>query len=184
MSPVIVVSGPPGVGSSSVARIVARHLGIAYFSPGGWIKNAIGGEESIAAKEGWQGGFLANEDIQLAIDQKQLEIAKQGNVILDGKLSIHVLGAYADFKVWLSGSRIVRIQRLARRGTFSFAEAEQLLISREDLELETWKNSLGIDFWSQIRDADMVVDTDNVTPEGVAMVIIAQVAVHAAKTSD
>ncbi len=172
MNLVILISGATATGSSSVAKIVADNLRLTYFSPGMLAKSIIGGDESYAVIRGLNSGLLKSPEFQRRIEAAQKLAAINGNVVIDGKLSVSTLSQFATLSVWLKASRRSRILRIAKRGGLTNQEAELLLKAREADEVEAWKTTLGLDFWSQEEMADICIDTDRILPAQVAKIIV------------
>jgi cytidylate kinase len=153
---VIAVSGQPGSGKTTVAREVARALKVPLVSSGSLFRE-------LAAKSGMD--FLefhkyaeANPEIDKKIDSMAIELAKNGNVVLEGHLTAWVVRPYADLCIYLKASREIRAKRVAMRDNKSFEEALREVTDREELNRKRYLAIYGID----IRDLsifDLVLDT-------------------------
>lgn len=161
----IAISGPPGAGTSSIAKELAKRLRVKYFSPGKIQKSyAKTKKESLAALKVWQTKFGRSENFHKnVLDRKQVEVAKKGNVIICGKLSIKMLGNIADYKIWVDTDLKVRAKRVAKRDGVSANEATRLLSEREKMERKEWRRIYGFDYLQQRKFADLVVDNSNLT---------------------
>ena len=156
---VIAVSGPPGAGTSSVAKDLASRLNLKYFSPGLYFKShSKKREESKSALDVWRSDIGRSRAFHRKIDGMQTRKAKAGGVVVCGKLSIHVLDGLADFKVWLESPLADRAARSAQRDGISKAESLRLLEHRERMERKEWKRIYGIDYFDQKAAADIVAD--------------------------
>jgi len=163
----IAISGPPGAGTSSIAKEVAKKLKIKYFSPGKIQKSyAKTSKESLAALKVWQTELGRSEKFHRdVLDKKQVEVAEKGNVVICGKLSIKMLENLADYKIWIDTSLKVRAKRAAKRDKISVKDAIKLLSERENIEREEWKKIYGFDYFDQMRIANLVVDNSRLTLE-------------------
>lgn len=169
---VIAISGQPGCGSSTAGRLLAEKLGLKFFSTGEYYKkmakekalNAYWAETAtsvnyFSTKEG------SAKKLHEEIDRMQIEKAKEGNIVSEGKLAIHFLEDIADFKIWLKASVDVRAQRYAKRDGISLKEAEKLVKEKDSLERATFRKIYGFDTFSQEKEADIVIDTSIRKPE-------------------
>ena len=158
---VIAISGPPGVGSSSVAKNLAKRLNLKYFSPGKYFKSYSEGKETKQALDVWKSRLGRSKEFHKKIDKIQINKAKVGDVVICGKLSIYILKNFAKFKFWLDAPLTIRAERAAFRDKISKKDALKLLKRRERMERKEWKRIYRIDYFSQKEMADLVIDTSN-----------------------
>ncbi|MFQ6010120.1 MAG: (d)CMP kinase [Candidatus Aenigmatarchaeota archaeon] len=170
--PVIVISGQPGCGTSTVSRLVSEKLGIGYFSPGKFFKSHGAGKETKAAVDVWRTEKGSSKSFHEEIDRKQQELADKGNIVIDGKLSIRFVKK-ADLKVWLKAAIEVRAKRITQREEgIDYETALRQLKEKEELERKNFKRIYGFTPSDLEKEADMVIDTSNLTAEQVADKII------------
>ncbi len=195
MEKLIVVSGMPGAGSTTVSKILAEKLSLNYFSPGQLFKDISKGKvkeqhyyklfktlsdernleipdfnsrnDSDAAINLWETPFGQSQELHEIIDELQLELAKKDNTILDGKLSIHMI-PQATLKVWLKSSLDERAKRASKRDGLSQEQTKEIIKSREAKEREEWKKIYGIDYFDQEAQADLIIDSSDLSPQEVA----------------
>ncbi len=159
---VVVVSGPPGAGSSTISKALAEKLKLDYFSPGQVHKSVGKSEkESKAALEAWK--KESSKKFHNNLDAKQVEIAERGNVVICGKLSIHFLKDIADYKIWLDVPLEIRAKRSAERDKIDFKTALKQISEREEIERKEFKRIYGFDYLDLKNSADMVIDTSDLT---------------------
>ena len=163
---VIVISGAPGAGSSTVSKIVARKLHLKYFSFGELHKGLVKGwknEQSKAALDAWKTLQGSSEKTHKNRDALQESIAKKGNIVICGKLSIHFLKDITNKKIWLDVSLEARAKRASKRDRISVETAMKEISERENIERESWKKIYGFDYFGQKKDADLAIDSSNMT---------------------
>lgn len=172
---VVVVSGPPGAGSSTIARGVAEELDVEYFSPGKHFKEKIEGNETESASLGWKDEELSSESTHESIDDLQKKVARQNNVVIDGKLSIYMVGDIADLTVWLTAPLSVRAQRSADRDDMDVEKAKEMMQERQRDEIEQWRDMYGLNYMEQKKGADIVLETEEKTPEELIETVMSKV---------
>ena len=170
--PTIIISGQPGAGSSTTAKLLARALGLKHWSAGEYTKQfGKSVKETERAVEAWKDA-AATKEFHVALDEKVVEIAKAGNVVIDGKLAIHFAKKYADFTIWVKCPTAVRAARVAQRDKVSITEAGKVLIEKESLERSKFKEFYGFDPFDQAGQADLVIDTSIAPPEKIVEKIL------------
>ncbi|MHC1581228.1 MAG: (d)CMP kinase [Methanopyraceae archaeon] len=165
MGVVITIGGPPGSGTTTMARRLAEHFGLRHVYAG-QIFREMAKERGMTLEEFSR---LAEEDpeIDLEIDRRQREAAEEGDVVLEGRLAAfvaageleHVQGPdLADVKIWLKAPLDVRAERIARREGISVEEAKRRIRERERSELKRYREIYGVDP-TDLTIYDLVLDT-------------------------
>jgi cytidylate kinase len=160
---VVVISGPPGAGTSTLAKAVAKKLKLRYLSPGKTYKIYLDESEAKAALGFWQTKFGRSKELHKKLDNDQLKEAKKGSIVICGKLSIHFLRKLTNYKIWLDVPLKIRAERTAERDGIAVDEALKEIAKREELERFHWKRLYGFDYFDQKKMADFVIDTSNLT---------------------
>ena len=170
---VIVISGKPGSGKSTMAKTIADRYDIKHVSAGDIMRNE--------AKElGFQTkgvGFLkfhqfadVNEEIDLRVDEIIKKQAKRGEVVIDGWLAGHTV-ENADIKVYLRTPEEVAAERVSKREGITVENALELNKEREMENLERWKRLYGIDV-SDLSPYNIIIDTSLWSIEEMNKIII------------
>ncbi len=163
----ITVSGYPGSGTTTVVARVRDLMGLASYNVGD-IFRALARERgvSIAALH-----RLAKTDrsIDRQLDAKQVEVARKGDVILEGRLAgflTHQAGI-PGFRVWLHAPFPVRASRVAERASIPVSRAEEEIRVREEAERTRYLAFYGFDL-DDDSIYDLVVDSGETPAETIA----------------
>ncbi|HOT07497.1 MAG: cytidylate kinase [Methanosaeta sp. PtaB.Bin039] len=167
---IITISGPPGSGTSTLARALAAELGLRYVNSGE-IFRRMATEKGITLKEL---GRLAEKgpEVDYLIDDAQRELAREGGGIFEGRLSGHVLEA--DLKIMLKTDLRVRAERIARRENKLFEDSLAESRSREECEARRYKKYYNIDM-DDCTVYDLVIDTDRWNEQGTLAISLSAV---------
>lgn len=170
--PVICISGQSTCGTSTTAKMLAERLGLKYFSPGQYYKKHFSGaSETEKMVSGWRTKKGSSKDFHEKIDGLQQKAAEDGDVVIDGKLSIWAV-KNAELKVWIKADTKIRAGRVMKRDGIEFEEALVKVREKDKLERDGWKKVYGFDFWEQEKKADLVIDNSDLTPEEVVDKIV------------
>jgi len=171
---VICIGGMTGSGKSTVAKKLAAKYGLGYFSGGNALR-ALAQEEGYASDvRGWwetsEGlNFLqqrmGNPAFDKKIDEKLLELAAEGNVVLDSWTMPWLLNK--GFKVWLEASPQVRAKRLVTRDSISIEEALKALNEKDERTRQIYKGLYGFDLGHDLSPFNLVLATDELEPDDV-----------------
>ena len=171
---VICISGMTGSGKSTVAKRLADKYGLDYFSGGNALKMLAQEEGYNPDVTGWwetaEGlRFLqqrmGDPDFDKRIDEKLLELADQGNIVLDSWTMPWLLKE--GFKVWLDASPQVRAKRVMNRDSISIEEAVKALTEKDEQTRQIYKNLYGFDLGNDLSPFNLVLATDELNPDEV-----------------
>ena len=171
---VICISGMTGCGKSTVAKKLAAKYGLDYFSGGnalrllaqeeGYNSNVTGWWESVEGLKFLQ-QRMGNPAFDKRIDEKLLQLAKQGNVVLDSWTMPWLLKN--GFKIWLEASPKVRAKRVVIRDDISLEEALEALTKKDDQTRQIYKKLYGFDLGHDLSPFNLILATDELKPEEV-----------------
>jgi cytidylate kinase len=174
---VVAISGPPAVGTTSVARLVAKRLKLPLFVVGRLQKSLVRTRnESRAALLSWKTAEGQSSRTHTARDKLQVERAKRGDVVICSKLAVHFLKDITPYKVWLTSPLSVRAKRAAQRDHTDVKETYKEIRDRQSIERREWKRMYGFDYFDQKKIADIVIDSSKLTLKKTADMIVKFVA--------
>jgi cytidylate kinase len=171
---VICISGMAGTGKSTLSKRLAQKYNLAYYSGGDALKALAQAEGYNASVEGWWESpeglkFLServnNPKFDKAVDDKLLEYASQGNVLLDSWTMPWLLKS--GYKIWLLASLEKRAARVAQRDKMTVEEAFKVLKEKEAHTKTIYKKLYGFVLDEDFEPFDLVLDTDNLTANDV-----------------
>jgi cytidylate kinase len=175
---VICICGMAGSGKSTLAKNLAEKYELKYYSGGDALKALAIEEGYKPLKRGWwetREGMLflekreKNPKFDKVVDEKLLELAKQGNVVLDSWTMPWLLKK--GFKIWLEASIEKRAERIANRDGISIKEALEALRNKEERTKAIYKKLYGFVLGEDFKPFHLILDTDNLKGEEVFQVL-------------
>jgi len=161
----ITVSGTPGSGKSTVAKLVAKRLGYKYYS--------IGGLRREAAKKRGLSILEFNrlkEDTDKEFDDFQKKLGQKDNFVVDGRLSFHFIPKSVKFDftcdIRVGAERIFKDQRGSEKRYESVEKASEGIKKRMENDKARYMARYGINPFDE-KHYDYVIDTTKITVEQV-----------------
>ena len=114
-------------------------------------------------------------DIDRELDRRQVEMAmEQKDCILASRLAIWMLKE-ADLKVYLTATAETRAKRVYTREGGSLEERYKETVRRDENDTNRYKTIYGIDNSKPEECADLIIATDDKTPDEIVSLIIQEV---------
>jgi predicted cytidylate kinase len=173
---IITISGLHGTGKSEIAKLIADRLGILYYSTGQMFRD-LAKEKNMTLEE-YTNYVEHHPDIDKELDNKVVNIAKKGNIIIDSQLSGYILKSIADFRIHLTCPLELRVKRMSERDKTSLEKKLKETTLREKSELERFKKLYNIDISDKnliIEIFDLVINTENLSIEEVLDKILSEI---------
>lgn len=170
----ITISGSPGSGKTTVARLLAKKLGLKYFYSGEIFREMA--EKHNMSLEEFGKYCEEHEEIDKQLDDHQIEILKTGDIIVEGRIAgwIAQRNNIPAVKIMLDADLETRAGRIVNREKGDVEKRKKEILIREKSEAKRYKNYYSID----IKDNsiyDIVIDSANKTPEEIAGIIIKKI---------
>jgi len=167
----ITISGLPGTGTTTVAKLIQEKTGIPYIYSGD-IFRTMAKEYNMSLEE--FGRYCENhKEIDEKLDRYQLEILEKGDVILEGRLAGWIAYQHniSCLKVALEADVDTRAKRIVKREDGDIAQRKQEIQQRAKSEAIRYKKYYNIDI-EDVSIYDLVIDSSQKTPEEIVAIIL------------
>ena len=170
----IIISGPPAIGKTTIAKGLAKEFSIEYLS-GGDILKKLASEQGLQTEgDDWwdtQEGinFLdqrkKNSEFDKNVDNKLKELFSQGGIVVTS----YTLPWLVDggVKIWLDGSKENSALRMTARDNSSKDVALEIVQKRYNENKIIYKELYGFEFGDDLSVFDKIIETDDLNVEQV-----------------
>lgn len=174
MTKSIIISGPPAVGKTTVAKSIAEEFHLKYLSGGDVLKDLARDEGFSTDGDDWwdtQEGmkFLnkraQNSEFDIKVDEKLKELFYKGGVVITS----YTLPWLVDdgIKIWLDGSHQSSASRMTIRDNLSKEDALEITKKRYDENKLLYKKLYDFNFGEDKSVFDKIINTDGLSAEKV-----------------
>lgn len=163
----VIISGPPAIGKTTVAKGLAKEFGLTYLGGGDILKE-------LAKEEGFQTGgddwwdtpdgmkFLnqrsENPEFDKKVDEKLKDLFLKGGVVIT---SYTLPWLVEDgIKIWLDGSLENSALRMKKRDNMEESKALEIVKTRYEKNKKIYKKLYDFDFGEDLSVFDKIIDTD------------------------
>ena len=161
---IITISGKAGSGKSTISKLLAEKLNLKHYSIGGLMRK-LAKEKNISLL-GLSKLAEKNPKIDEELDEKQIELRKKDNFVIDGRLSAFFI-PNADFKIFLEckdnvrAKRILKDKRETEKGK-NVNEMVKKIKEREESERKRYEKYYNVDYYKKDL-YDFIIDTTNLS---------------------
>jgi cytidylate kinase len=163
----IIISGPPAVGKTTIAKGIAEEFGLTHLSGGDILKELAeeegfktGGDDWWDTQEGMN--FLSqrqeNSEFDKKVDDKLKKHFLDGNVVITSYTLPWLIEG--GVKIWLEGSKENSAQRMTTRDNMSKDNALEIVQKRYQENKKIYKALYGFEFGEDLSLFDKVIETD------------------------
>ena len=170
----IIISGPPAIGKTTIAKGLAKEFNIEYLS-GGDILKELAEEQGFQTKgDDWwdtQEGinFLdqrkKNSEFDKNVDNKLKELFSKGGIVVTSYTLPWIVEG--GIKIWLDGSKKNSALRMTARDNSSIIDTMEIVQKRYDENKIIYKELYGFEFGEDLSVFDKIIETDDLNVEQV-----------------
>ncbi|MGY5141320.1 MAG: (d)CMP kinase [Candidatus Nitrosopumilus sp. Bin_571-38] len=174
MTKSIVISGPPAVGKTTVAKGLAKEFQLQYLSGGDVLKEMATehgfdskGDDWWDTKEGMK--FLnqreENSEFDKKLDKKLITLFDKGGMVITSYTLPWLIKD--GIRIWLEGSHESSTKRMQSRDNMDSDDAYKITKARFDKNKALYKKLYNFDFGDDKSVFDLIINTDNLTAQQV-----------------
>lgn len=169
--PAITISGPPGAGTTTVAKLLKERTGLPYVYAGELFRSKA---KEMGMSLAQFGKYVeTHKEIDVQLDQEMMNALRKGDIILEGRVSgwMAAKEKILAFKVYIDAPEKVRAQRVADRESKDAAVVLKENRAREKSERKRYLAEYGFDILDT-KCYDLAVDSSDKTPEHITELIV------------
>jgi len=171
----IAISGKSGCGNTTISKMVSQELGLRFIN---FTFRSLAEERGLSLEDVLE---LASKDdsIDRELDTRQVQLARDSvlneerGCVLGSRLAIWMLKE-ADLKIYLNATAETRAARITNREGGTLKEIAAFTGERDRQDQQRYMRIYNIDT-DDYCFADLIIDTDNITPEQITDIIIEKV---------
>lgn len=174
MTKSVIISGPPAVGKTTVAKGLANEFGFTYLSGGDALKELAKEEGFESEGEDWWDTpdgmkFLTqrsqNSEFDKKVDEKLIELFNEGGKVITS----YTLPWLVDdgIKIWLEGSHQISANRMKTRDNMTKDDALEITKKRYDENKILYKKLYNFDYGEDKSVFDKVINTNDLDADQV-----------------
>ena len=167
----VTLSGLPGSGTSTLARLVAVELGLDHLD-GGTVFRKVAAEQGVSLAA-YAAMAEHDENIDRALDDRLTDRARQGDVLLESRLAgwLATRAELAALRVWIACDEVERARRVGGRDGHEAGGALRHNQDRERSERARYLSYYDIDL-TDLSIYDVVLDSTQLGPEDLVKAIV------------
>ena len=174
MTKSIVISGPPAVGKTTVAKGLAEEFQLRYLSGGDVLKEMAkeqgfdsDGDDWWDTEDGMK--FLnqrdENPEFDKKLDEKLIALFDKGGMVITSYTLPWLIKD--GIRIWLEGSHESSTKRMQTRDSMSSEDAYEITKERFDKNKALYKKLYDFDFGEDKSVFDVIINTDHLTAQQV-----------------
>ena len=170
----VIISGPPAIGKTTIAKGLAEEFNLTYLSGGDILKDMAKEEGFTSDGNDWwdtEDGmkFLnqrkTNSDFDKKVDKKLQDFFHNGNVVITSYTLPWLVND--GIKFWLSGTYENSAKRMKKRDNVSELEALEVVKKRFNENKIIYKSLYDFEFGDDLSVFDKIINTDDLNAEQV-----------------
>ena len=174
MSKSIVVSGPPAIGKTTVAKGLAKEFNLNYLSGGDILKELAGEQGFSSSGDDWwdtEDGmkFLnqrkENPEFDKKVDEKLIKLFEKGDVVITSYTLPWLIDS--GIKLWLNGTIENSAKRMQNRDNMEKSSALEVVNKRFNENKLIYKNLYNFEFGDDLSVFDKIIQTDGINADQV-----------------